>query len=108
MVHVLPDEPGRPAGLSAFLREVTVPTELDAAYQRLETALRDVCNLEEFEGVMTEWIVVAAYQRFDDDGDGLTQVGTITPNGGGIAPYHRLMGLLDYALTRMRAEVAEA
>ncbi|MGW7359453.1 hypothetical protein ACWGI0_23175 [Streptomyces sp. NPDC054802] len=82
--------------------------ELKTAYERLEIALRDVCLLEEFEGVMTEWIVVAAYQRFDDDGDGLTQIGTIVPSGSGQTPYHRLMGLLDYALTRMRAEISRA
>ncbi|TXJ75426.1 hypothetical protein E2C11_23220 [Streptomyces lavendulae] len=30
----------------------------------------------------------------------------VGPDGGGNVPYHRLMGLLDYALTRCRAAVA--
>ncbi|MGW2170401.1 hypothetical protein ACWC1C_07695 [Streptomyces sp. NPDC001705] len=80
--------------------------ELKAAYQRLETAIDEVARLESFEGVMTDWIVVCASQRYDNDGDGLSQVGTLLPEGGGHVPYHRSMGLLDYALTRMRAEIA--
>lgn len=80
--------------------------ELKAAYQRLETAIDEVARLESFEGVMTEWVVVCASQRYADDGAGVTQVGTLLPDGGGHVPYHRTMGLLDYALSRMRAEVA--
>ncbi|MEU6376801.1 hypothetical protein [Streptomyces sp. NPDC046909] len=80
--------------------------KLKAAYQRLEEAIDNVARLEGFEGVRTEWILVCASQRYDDEGDGITQVGTLLPDGGGQVPYHRTMGLLDYALTRMRAEVA--
>lgn len=80
--------------------------DLKAAYQRLAAAVEEVARLEEAEGVLTEWVVVYATQRFDDDGDGLTQIGTILPDSGGSVPYHRMMGLLDYALTRCRAEVA--
>lgn len=80
--------------------------DLKQAYGRLEAAIVEVGNLEGFEGVITEWVIVAACQRLDDDGDGVTQVGTLLPDGGGRVPFHRLMGLLDYALTRTRAEVA--
>ncbi|MFJ1993080.1 hypothetical protein [Streptomyces asiaticus] len=80
--------------------------ELKAAYQRLEDAITDVGRLEGAEGVLTEWMVVTSLQRYDADGDGLTQIATLVPEGGSQVPYHRLMGLLDYALTRMRAEVA--
>jgi hypothetical protein len=79
-----------------------------AAYQRLEDAIKEVARIEEAEGVLTEWVVVTAFQRYDDEGDALTQVGTLLPDGGGHVPYHRMMGLLDYALTRCRAEIAEA
>lgn len=77
---------------------------LKAAYQRLEEAVLDVGRLEGFEGVLTEWVVVTSTQRFE--AGGITQIGTLVPEGHGQVPYHRLMGLLDYALTRMRAEVA--
>ena len=81
-------------------------SELKAAYQRLEAAIDEVTRLEGFEGVLVEWVMVAASQRYDGDGDGITQVGVLLPDGGGQVPYHRIMGLLDYALTRQRAEIA--
>lgn len=80
--------------------------ELKAAYQRLADAVEEVARLEEAEGVITEWAVVYATQRYAEDGDGLTQVGTLVPEGGGNLPYHRLIGLLDYALTLCRAEIS--
>ncbi|MFD6490685.1 hypothetical protein [Streptomyces sp. NPDC060188] len=80
--------------------------ELKAAYRRLEEAIEEVCRLEEFEGVPIEWVVIAASQRFDDDGDGISQVGTLLPGGGGSVPHHRLMGLVDYVQTRLRAVAA--
>lgn len=80
--------------------------ELKPAYQRLADAIEEVARLEDAEGVLTEWVIVYATQRYDEDGDGISQVGTLLPDGGGHVPYHRMMGLLDYALTRCRAEVA--
>lgn len=80
--------------------------EEKAAYARLGEALDEVARLEGAEGVLTEWIVVYSAQRYDEDGGAVTQVGTVVPGGGGETPYHRLMGLLDYALTRCRAEVS--
>ncbi|MFJ9657603.1 hypothetical protein ACIRPR_06495 [Streptomyces griseoflavus] len=84
----------------------TPSPEAKAAYQRLRDAIEEVARLEGTEGVLTEWVVVTAHQRYDEDGDGITQIATLVPEGGGQTPYHRLMGLLDYALTRCRAEVA--
>ncbi|WP_405461704.1 hypothetical protein OG786_29550 [Streptomyces sp. NBC_00101] len=78
----------------------------NAAYRQLEAAVEEVCRLEGYEGVLTEWVVIAASQRFDEDGDGITQVGYLLPSGGGAVPHHRVMGLLDYVQARMRAEVA--
>jgi hypothetical protein len=80
--------------------------ELKAAYRRLQEAVEEVGRLEGFEGVLTEWVVITSLQRYDAEGAGLTQIGTIVTDGTGEVPYHRLMGLLDYALTRMRADIA--
>lgn len=80
--------------------------ERKAAYARLEEAIREVNELGGGEGVLTEWLVVTATHSYDDDGDVLTQIGKLLPGGGGQVPYHHMMGLLDYALTRCRAEVA--
>lgn len=77
-----------------------------AAYQRLEAAVEEVCRLEGYQGVLTEWMVIAASQRFGEDGDGITQVGTLLPGGGGAVPHHRVMGLLDFVQARMRAMAA--
>jgi hypothetical protein len=77
-----------------------------AAYQRLQDAIDGCARAEGADGILTDWTVVYATQRYDDTGGALTQVGRLTPTAGGGTPYHRVMGLLDYALTRCRAEVA--
>jgi len=82
-------------------------TDLKTAYQRLEEAITEVGRLEGYEGVITEWVIVTAVTRFDDNGNGITQVGTLLPEGGGQVPYHRVMGLLDYSLTLCRADIAD-
>lgn len=100
--------PGGPT--TTFREEAAVDSasaEVKAAYQRLEEAIDAVGRLEDRQGVLTEWLVVYSAQRFDDDGAGVTEVGTLLPEGGGSVPYHRVLGLLDFALTRCRAEVAE-
>ena len=81
--------------------------ELKAAYKRLEAVIEEVARAEGAEGVLTEWVVVYASQRYDESGDGLSQIGQLLPGGGSHVPYHRLMGLLDYALTLRRAEITE-
>ncbi len=55
--------------------------------------------------VLSEYLVVTCQQRFDEDGDGITAVGTISRDGN--VPAHRLLGLLDYATTRMRKAISE-
>lgn len=79
--------------------------EEKVAYRRLEEAIEEVGRLEGAEGVITEWVIAYATQRYDEDGDAVNQVGTMVPHGGGHLPYHRMMGLLDYALTMCRAEI---
>jgi hypothetical protein len=80
--------------------------DLKSAYRRLEEAVRDVARLEGAQGVLLEWVVVTAHQRYDDDGDPQVLIGQLMPNGGEV-PYHRVMGLLDYALTMRRHEITE-
>lgn len=77
-----------------------------AAYQRLDDAIQEVSRAEDYEGIPLEWVVVAAYQRFDDDGVSFTPIGRLVPDGGNRVPFHRILGLLDYAHTHARAEVA--
>jgi hypothetical protein len=81
--------------------------ERRTVYGRLEEAVEACARFEEAEGVLTDWVVVYAAQSYDEDGDSPAQIGRLTPQGKG-APYHRVMGLLDYALTLCRGEVVNA
>lgn len=79
--------------------------ERRAAYQALEDAVDACARLEGAEdGVLTDWVAVYAVQSYGDDGGSPAYIGRLTPEGAGI-PYHRIMGLLDYALTKCRGEV---
>ena len=75
-----------------------------AAYQQLEDAILAVAEEEGFEGVITEWVVPTSHRRFDDDGTAICQNGKLLPSGQ--IPHHHIMGLLDFELTRLRAEAA--
>ena len=55
--------------------------------------------------VLTEYVVVTAQHRFDDDGEGLTAVGALFRDSD--VPIHRALGLLEYASTRMRHRIAQ-
>jgi hypothetical protein len=81
--------------------------DLNAAYERLADAITDVAQLEGTQGVLTEWVVVTSHQRYDDDGEQLVQIGQWLPGGGDAVPYHRVMGLLDYALTLRRHDITQ-
>lgn len=55
--------------------------------------------------VISEYVVITAQHRFDDDGDGLTAVGVLYRDGD--VPTHRALGLLDFASTRMRQTICD-
>lgn len=78
---------------------------LKAAYQRLEDAILAVARAEGFDGVLTEWVVITSHRRFGDDGTTICQNGKLLPSGE--IPHHHVMGLLDFELTRLRAQAAE-
>lgn len=80
--------------------------DLREAYERLEQAIRDVTRLEEWEGLVTDWVVIAANQYFADNGRSMTGIGQILPDGGDSVPDYRVVGLLDVALTARRAGYA--
>lgn len=79
--------------------------ELAAACGQLEEAIREVGQMEGFEGLLTDWVVVAAYQRFEEDGRSVTTIGRLVPARE--LPYHRMLGLLGFALARAHAEICE-
>ncbi len=86
---------------------MTAPTQdLKEAYERLDQAIRDVTRLNDWEGLVTDWVVIAANQYYADDGRSMTGVGQLLPDGGDSVPDYRVIGLLDVALTARRAGYA--
>lgn len=81
-------------------------TDREEAYERLERAIREVAALNEFEGLVTDWIVVAAVQQFGENGEDLTTVARLMPDGR--IPWYRVMGLIDVAHAGMHNEVVDA
>jgi len=79
--------------------------EAKQAYADLEHAIERVLRLRGAEGILTEYVTLCGVQTIDDEGDTAGSVMMILPMGGGL-PYHRVMGLLDYSHTVLRAEVA--
>ena len=79
--------------------------EQKKAYADLEQAIEVVLRLRGAEGMLVDYVTLAAVQTIDDDGDTAGSVMMVLPMGGGL-PYHRVMGLIDYTQTVLRAEVA--
>jgi len=79
--------------------------ELKEAYTELEASLEKLLRLRGAEGVLTEYVMLASLQSFDEEGDAVASVMMVLPHEGGI-PYHRALGLVDYTQTVLRAEVA--
>lgn len=81
--------------------QVAADNALTAAIERVTEHVDD-----DTDGwVMTEYVVVAAQHRFDDDGSTVTGL-VILSRDGDVAP-HRSLGLLDYAATRIRRTVTD-
>jgi hypothetical protein len=79
--------------------------EQKKAYADLERAIEAVLRLRGATGMLVDYVTLAAVQSIDDEGDTTGSVMMVLPMGGGI-PYHRVMGLVDYTQTVLRAEVA--
>lgn len=80
-------------------------TALSDAYEQLEQAIRAVAHHEQYEGLVTDWVVITAVQTHDPNGNDLTAVGRLTPPGR--LPYYRLLGLIEYAAAELRNGVDE-
>lgn len=80
--------------------------ETRTAYKELERAINEVLRLRGAAGMLTDYVTLAAVQSIDDEGDTDTAIMMLLPMGDGL-PYHRVMGLLEYVQTVMRAEAAQ-
>jgi hypothetical protein len=79
--------------------------EAKKAYAELESAIEAVLRLRGATGMLVEYVTLCSLQDVDEEGDMAGSVLMVLPMGGGI-PYHRVMGLVDYTQTVLRAEVA--
>ncbi len=59
---------------------------------------------DDIEGVLTKYVVLAQRQWWDDDGDSIT-ASYSSPRDLGV-PVSDLLGMVEYASTRFRAEIA--
>jgi hypothetical protein len=85
---------------------MTTP-EQTAATERLDEAIKS--SLEALGlgvGVLTDYVVICAQQRFEDDGTASTGIYHVTSGDG--VPYYRLLGLLDYTRIALRGEIVDA
>lgn len=80
--------------------QVAADDALAAAIDRVLQAYDDG-----YPWILTEYDVVTAQHRYDDDGEGLTAVGALFRDSD--VPTHRALGLLDYAATRLRHRIAQ-
>lgn len=71
---------------------------------KLEDAIAgSLATFDEEPGVVTDWIVIAAQQRVDDDGNTITSIGTLLSVDN--MPFYRILGLLAHATTVYQAEL---
>lgn len=77
-----------------------------AADQALTAAIEQALQAygDEQAYVLTEYVVIASQQRFDGHGNGITAVGLISRDCD--VPLHRMIGLIEYASTRLRTSAA--
>lgn len=78
-----------------------------AADDQLRVATRAIAEAygDGLPWVPMEYVLVYSMQRWDDDGDALTAVGTAIDSGS--VPIHRLLGLVNYAAARYRRLISE-
>lgn len=83
---------------------MTTP-EQEIAEQQAETAVKALIGAYGMQdrGVLTDYVIIAVQQGWDDDGDEVTCVSPLLPRP---LPTYRLLGVLEHALVRIRARIA--
>lgn len=75
-------------------------------YEKIEESLRAISKVQGREGLLTDYIILTAVQSIDDDGIVLTNTGWHTNPKNGV-PYHRMIGLVEYARAMLIKEATE-
>lgn len=81
--------------------------ELKSAYEDLEAAIKKVAALETDgpPAVLVEWVVLTASTHYKEDG-AWTRSQMLIPDDNDI-PHYRILGLLEFASTRLRKDIAD-
>ena len=77
----------------------------DTALRAATQAVAEAYSAPGQAWVATEYVLIYSQQRWDEDGDQLTAVGTAVD--GDTTPIHRLLGLCEYAATRYRRLIGQ-
>ncbi len=78
--------------------------EQKAADERLEQAVKDALEAYDLNtGALVDVLVLTAQTRFDEEGEQYTNVARLTLGG---MPHYRILGLLDFAQTAYRSDIA--
>lgn len=85
--------------MSRTPEQVAADDALTEAIERVHRAYEDEDG--PIEGVLTEYVVLAIRQYWDDDGDSCTATYS-SPRDSGV-PISHLLGMVEYASTRCKA-----
>lgn len=73
---------------------------------RLEEAINEYIRSDGSNNfILTDWVLVTASTGWDEDGEGLTEMGVIIPDRS--IPHYKIIGLLEYAKSTKVREVSE-
>ncbi|WP_280498376.1 hypothetical protein [Nocardia farcinica] len=87
--------------MSRTPEQVAADEALTEAIEAVERAYHGDVN----QGVLTSYVVIAKRKYWDEDGDGVTAISSM-PKDSDVS-IDELLGLVEYAATRYRAEIAQ-
>lgn len=80
--------------------------ELKAAYAELDHVIRKISVLEGLrDGLVTDWVTIAAVQAYDDEGSMLSTTMRLLPDSGKFVAPYRIEGLLNRAIKEFDLEM---
>ncbi len=79
--------------------------EQKAATLALKDAVEGYARAYEMQGILTDFVGLGSFQRWDDDGRAITTVGSMFINDS--TPHYRLLGLVEFAGARWRKEITD-
>jgi hypothetical protein len=77
----------------------------DALTAAIDTTIRAYYGRDDEVPLLTDYFVIGCQRGFDEDGDSVTAIVTLSRDG--VVPAHTLLGLVEYAGTRLRKVIAE-